>query len=255
MALAARHEHGASRAALALARIKGPFGLRAEGIAALAGLAALGALAATAALSPARAQPLAPPEAGRISDGPEAGRISDGPEAGRISDGPEAGRISDGQRAGRIGAAPRVDQMISGAPQQRQIVNPAPETHRIVNAAAAARNDGPGPWTVVDLGIARLEEHCVAAARIALMEVARRHGADLMRRTAWTVEVLGLNHGLHDAVIACTYVATTKTRAVLMLHSGDGGGVEAMAIARAVTQSFAHHSDRITDEWLNGLDG
>jgi hypothetical protein len=145
--------------------------------------------------------------------------------------------------------------MISGAPQQRQIVNPAPETHRIVNAAAAARNDGPGPWTVVDLGIARLEEHCVAAARIALMEVARRHGADLMRRTAWTVEVLGLNHGLHDAVIACTYVATTKTRAVLMLHSGDGGGVEAMAIARAVTQSFAHHSDRITDEWLNGLDG
>jgi len=239
MALAARHEHGASRAALALAlaRIKGPFGLRAEGIAALAGLAALGALAATAALSPARAQPLAPPEAGRISDGPE------------------AGRISDGQRAGRIGAAPRVDQMISGAPQQRQIVNPAPETHRIVNAAAAARNDGPGPWTVVDLGIARLEEHCVAAARIALMEVARRHGADLMRRTARTVEVLGLNHGLHDAVIACTYVATTKTRAILILHSGDGGGVEAMAIARAVTQSFAHHSDRITDEWLNGLDG
>jgi hypothetical protein len=170
------------RGAVALARVKGPFGLRAEGIAALLGLAALCLLVLAGMMSPARAGP------------------------------PEEAQIDD----------------------------------RIANA--------PGPWTVVDLGIARLEEHCTHAARLAFTEVARVHGADLLRRTAWTVELIGVNHGTHDAAISCTYAATTKTRALLMIHS-KGDGVQAVTIARAIDVSFSRHVKRITSAWLRSLDG
>lgn len=170
------------RGAVALARVKGPFGLRAEGIAALLGLAALCLLVLAGMMSPVRAGPAE-----------------------------EAG-IDD-----RIDAAP-------------------------------------GPWTVVDLGIARLEEHCTGAARLAFSEVAQVHGADLLRRTAWTVELIGVNHGMHDAAIACTYAATTKTRATLMIHS-KANGVQAVTIARAIDASFSRHIQRITKSWLRSLDG
>ncbi|MFT6772803.1 MAG: hypothetical protein ACJA1L_000509 [Paracoccaceae bacterium] len=170
----------------ALSRMTGPFGLRAEGLAALAGIAALMALAVAGALTPARAQ--------------------------------EAKR-----------SAP-------------------------ILVAAEAKAQSTGPWTVVDLGIARLEEHCVEAATLAFKEVARVHGADLLRRTAWTVEIVGINHGRHDAVIACTYAATTKTRALLMIHSRSNG-VEAVTIARKVNVSFAAHAKRIGRAWLDSLGG
>ena len=165
------------RGAVALARVRGPFGLRAEGVAALFGLLALCALVLAGMTAPGRA----------------------------------------------AGAAPAADST-------------------------------PGPWTVVDLGIARLEEHCTEAARLSFAEVARVHGADLMRRTAWTVELIGVNHGTHDAAISCTYAATTKTRALLMIHS-TSDGVQAMTIARAIEASFSRHVKRITRAWLLTLDG
>lgn len=171
-----------SRGAVALARVKGPFGLRAEGVAALLGLAVLCLLALAGMMSPVRAGP----------------------------------------------------------------AENAPIDDRIDNA--------PGPWTVVDLGIARLEEHCTGAARLAFTEVAQVHGADLLRRTAWTVELIGINRGTHDAAISCTYAATTKTRATLMIHS-RANGVQAVTIARAIDASFARHIERITAAWLRSLDG
>jgi hypothetical protein len=165
------------RGAVALARVKGPFGLHAEGLAALLGLAALFALVLVGMTAPSRA-------------------------------------------AG--------DQDVA--------------------------ESTPGPWTVVDLGIARLEEHCTEAARLSFTEVARVHGADLLRRTVWTVELIGVNHGTHDAAISCTYAATTKTRALLMIHS-KANGVQAMTIARAINASFSRHVKRITKAWLMTLDG
>lgn len=167
---------------VALARVKGPFGLQAHGIAAVLGLAALCFLVLAGMMAPAHAGP----------------------------------------------------------------AENAPIDDRINNA--------PGPWTVVDLGIARLEDHCTHAARLAFTEVARVHGADLLRRTAWTVELIGVNHGMHDAAISCTYAATTKTRATLMIHS-RGNGVEAVTIARAIDTSFSTHIKRITAAWLRSLDG
>lgn len=165
------------RGAVALARVKGPFGLRAEGLAALFGLVALCALVLAGMTAPSRAA-----------------------------------------------------------------------------GVESLSESTPGPWTVVDLGIARLEEHCTEAARLSFAEVAQVHGADLMRRTAWTVELIGVNYGAHDAAISCTYAATTKTRALLMIHS-KSNGVQAMTIARAIDAAFARHVKRITKAWLATLDG
>lgn len=202
------------------ARARFPFGLRAEGIAALAGLATLAALAVASIVTPTRAaEATAQSPAYRMALGMAAA------DSGSMVADPgstvSAANVPVGLRPLNVQAAPRPERKL-------------------------------GPWTVIDLGVARKEEHCMEAASLALQETARIHGARLIRRTGWTVEALGLG-GSHDAVIACGFGDNRNTRATLVLHSGKDG-VSAIFISRSIDDSFSGHVRRITRAWLRQFD-
>lgn len=104
-------------------------------------------------------------------------------------------------------------------------------------------------WTVVDLGQARREAHCMDAATAAMERLRIVYGVERIERANWTVYAYAINGGPHDAVITCTYGANMGTRGTLLIHS-DARQVMARGFARTVLQSFRATADILERQWL-----
>ncbi len=103
-------------------------------------------------------------------------------------------------------------------------------------------------WTVTDLGSARTESICIAAATESFVSFSNVYGASRLMRTDWTVYGYDLNKSEHDAVITCNFATANSTRATLVVYSEDA--IQGGLIANRIAQEFYAQNSRLEEEWL-----
>lgn len=103
-------------------------------------------------------------------------------------------------------------------------------------------------WTVTDLGSARTESICIAAATESFVSFSNVYGASRLMRTDWTVYGYDLNNSDHDAVITCNFATANSTRATLVVYSADP--IQGGLVSNRIAQEFYAQSERLEEEWL-----
>lgn len=103
-------------------------------------------------------------------------------------------------------------------------------------------------WTITDLGSARTESLCVAAATESFISFSNVYGASKLLRTDWTVYGYDLSNSGHDAVVTCTFATANATRATLVVYSENA--VQGGLISNRIAQEFYAQNSRLEEEWL-----